>query len=102
MPKTDLTPLTQERALATIRIVAEAMTQGEPAITYGDLARRLGMSRVNGQGLNRYLTEAAAICAEQGPAQCRGHGRVEGEPGGGAPRCRRKARSRTGSMPRPG
>lgn len=62
----DVTPLTLERARATIRIVAQAVLAGEPALTYSDLARRLGMSKVNGQGLNSYLIEAAAICAEQG------------------------------------
>lgn len=62
----DVTPLTLERARASIRIVAQAVIAGEPALTYSDLARRLGMSKVNGQGLVSYLTEAAAICAEQG------------------------------------
>jgi len=61
-----ITPLTQERAEACIRIVAAAVQAGEPAVTYSELARRLGMSKVNGQGLNSYLIEAAAICAEQG------------------------------------
>jgi hypothetical protein len=62
----DVTPLTAERARAAIRIIAAAVMAGEQAITYSDLARRLGMSKVNGQGLNSYLIEAAAICAEQG------------------------------------
>lgn len=62
----DVTPLTHERAEATIRIVAAAVLAGEPALTYSDLARRLGMSKVNGQGLNSYLIEAAALCAAQG------------------------------------
>lgn len=62
----DVTPLTAERALATIHIVAKAVLAGETAVTYSDLARRLGMSKVNGQGLNSYLIEAAALCAEQG------------------------------------
>jgi hypothetical protein len=62
----DVTPLTLERAQATIRIVAQAVLAGEPALTYSDLARRLGMSKVNGQGLNSYLIEAAALCAAQG------------------------------------
>lgn len=66
MTQRDVTPLTHERAQATIRIVAAAVTAGEPALTYSELARRLGMSKVNGQGLNSYLIEAAAICAEQG------------------------------------
>jgi hypothetical protein len=58
--------LTRSRALATIRIVAGAVAAGEPALTYSALAQRLGMSKVNGQGLVSYLTEAAAICAGQG------------------------------------
>jgi hypothetical protein len=62
----DVTPLTAERARSAIRIVAQAVLDGEPALTYSDLARRLGMSKVNGQGLNSYLIEAAAICAERG------------------------------------
>lgn len=62
----DITPLTAERAQATIEIVAKAVLAGEIALTYSELARRLGMSKVNGQGLNSYLIEAAAICAEQG------------------------------------
>lgn len=62
----EVTPLTLERAEATIRIVAEAVLQGEPALTYSELARRLGMSKVNGQGLNSYLIEAAAMCALRG------------------------------------
>ena len=62
----DVTPLTRQRALATIQVVAEAVLAGEPALTYSELARRLGMSKVNGQGLSSYLNEAAAICAERG------------------------------------
>lgn len=62
----DVTPLTAERARTTIRIVAEAVLAGEVALTYAELSRRLGMSKVNGQGLNTYLIEAAAICAERG------------------------------------
>lgn len=59
-------PLTVERAEAAIRIVAAAVKAGEKALTYSELARRLGMSKVNGQGLNSYLIEAAAICAAHG------------------------------------
>ena len=62
----DITPLTAERALATIQIVAKAVLAGETALTYSDLARRLGMSKMNGQGLNSYLIEAAPLCAERG------------------------------------
>ncbi len=65
-PETTLTPLTAQRARAAIRIVGQALQAGEMAVTYSDLARRLGMSKVNGQGLNSYLIEAAAICAELG------------------------------------
>ena len=61
-----VTPLTRERAVGTIRVVAEAMRSGEEAITYSDLASRLGMSKVNGQGLASYLNEAAIICARHG------------------------------------
>lgn len=61
-----ISPLTRQRALATIRIVAAAMQAGEAALSYSELARRLGMSKVNGQGLASYLNEAAAICAERG------------------------------------
>ncbi len=61
-----VTPLTRQRAFATIQVVAKAMLDGEAAITYSELARRLGMSKVNGQGLASYLNEAAAICAEHG------------------------------------
>ncbi len=60
----DVTPLTRQRAVATINVVADAILAGEPGLTYSDLARRLGMSKVNGQGLSSYLNEAAAICAE--------------------------------------
>lgn len=59
-----ISPLTKERAFATIKIVAKAALAGETALTYSDLARRLGMSKVNGQGLSSYLNEAAALCAE--------------------------------------
>jgi hypothetical protein len=58
--------LTKERAFATIKIVAKAALSGEQALTYSELARRLGMSKVNGQGLSSYLNEAAALCAEHG------------------------------------
>jgi hypothetical protein len=66
MADRDITPLTRQRAFATIEVVARAMLGGESALTYSELARRLGMSKVNGQGLSRYLNEAAAICQEQG------------------------------------
>ena len=65
-PDTAVTPLTAQRARAAIRIMGQALQAGEMAVTYSELARRLGMSKVNGQGLNAYLIEAAAICAEQG------------------------------------
>ena len=61
-----VTPLTKERAFATIKVVANAVLAGEPALTYSELARRLGMSKVNGQGLSSYLNEAALLCAEHG------------------------------------
>ena len=61
-----VTPLTAQRARAAIRIVGQALQAGELAVTYSELARRLGMSKVNGQGLKSYLIEAAAICAEHG------------------------------------
>ncbi len=59
-----VTPLTRQRAVATIRVIGDAMLAGESAVSYSELARRLGMSKVNGQGLASYLNEAAAICAE--------------------------------------
>lgn len=61
-----VTPLTKQRAFATIKVVAMGVLSGEPALTYSELARRLGMSKVNGQGLSSYLNEAAAICEEFG------------------------------------
>lgn len=61
-----VTPLAEERARAAIGIVARAVLAQEAAISYSELARRLGMSRVNGQGLVTYLKRAAEICAEQG------------------------------------
>ena len=45
-----VTPLTAQRAFATIQVVAKAVLAGEPALTYSELARRLGMAKVNGQG----------------------------------------------------
>ncbi len=66
MSASGVTPLAQQRALATIQIVAKAVLAGEPAITYSELARRLGMSKVNGQGLASYLNRAAEICADLG------------------------------------
>ena len=62
----NITPLTKARAFATIQVVAKAALNGEAALTYSELARRLGMSKVNGQGLSSYLNEAAALCVEYG------------------------------------
>ena len=64
--ETNVTPLTAQRARTAIRIVGQALQAGEMAVTYSELARRLGMSKVNGQGLNSYLIEAAALCAQLG------------------------------------
>jgi hypothetical protein len=61
-----VSPLTRQRAFATIKVVAEAVMSGETAITYSELARRLGMAKVNGQGLSSYLNEAAVLCSEHG------------------------------------
>ena len=58
--------LTRKRAFATIKVVAKAVLSGEQALTYSQLAQRLEMSKVNGQGLSSYLNEAAALCAEHG------------------------------------
>jgi hypothetical protein len=58
--------LTKKRAFATIKVVARAVLANEPALTYSQLAQRLEMSKVNGQGLSSYLNEAAAMCAEHG------------------------------------
>ncbi len=66
MGERTVSPLTQQRAFATIKVVANAVMAGETALTYSDLARRLGMSKVNGQGLSSYLNRAAALCAEHG------------------------------------
>ena len=66
-PETTVTPLTAQRARAAIRIVGQALQAGEMAVTYSELARRLGMSKVNGQGLNSYLIQAAAICGFKQP-----------------------------------
>lgn len=46
----------------TIRIVGQAMLDGETAISYAQLAKRLGMSNITGQGLKSYLDEATARC----------------------------------------
>lgn len=61
-----ITPLTLERAKEAIRITAAAVQEGAPALTYSELARRLGLAKVNGQGLNSYLIAAAALCAARG------------------------------------
>jgi hypothetical protein len=61
-----ISPLTRQRAVETIRIVARAVQAGEPAVTYSELAERLGMSRVNGQGLASYLALASRICLRHG------------------------------------
>jgi hypothetical protein len=61
-----VSPLTKQRAFATIKVVAKAVLANETALTYSQLAERLGMSKVNGQGLSSYLNEAAALCAEHG------------------------------------
>ena len=66
MEHRNVTPLTRQRAFATIKVVAKAVLDGEAGLTYSELARRLGMAKVNGQGLSTYLNEAAAICAEHG------------------------------------
>ena len=60
----DLSPLAEQRAWVSIKVIAEAVAKGELALTYSELARRLGMSKVNGQGLSQYLNRAAEICAE--------------------------------------
>jgi hypothetical protein len=62
----ELTPLAEQRAWLTIKIVAEAVAKGELGLTYSDLARRLGMAKVNGQGLSQYLNRAAEICIGNG------------------------------------
>ena len=66
MGNREVSPLTKQRAFATIKVVAHAVLAGEPPMTYSELARRLGMSKVNGQGLSSYLNEAAVLCAEYG------------------------------------
>ncbi len=66
MGKRSVSDLTKQRAFETIRVVAKAVLAGETALTYSDLAQRLGMSKINGQGLSSYLNEAASYCAEHG------------------------------------
>ena len=64
MDKRRVSPLAKQRAFATIKLVATAVLSGEQALTYSQLALRLGMSKVNGKGLSSYLNEGAALCAE--------------------------------------
>ncbi len=64
MGKRPVSPLTKQRAFETVKVVAKAVIGGETALTYSELAQRLGMSKVNGQGLSSYLNEAASWCAE--------------------------------------
>ncbi|WP_146168269.1 hypothetical protein [Celeribacter persicus] len=59
-----VTPLTRKRAFATIKVVAKAMMEGEHAISYSDLAVRLGMPNETGRGLGPILDEAAHMCIE--------------------------------------
>jgi hypothetical protein len=66
MGNREVTQLTKDRAFQTIQVVAKAVLGGEQAMTYSQLAHRLGMSKVNGQGLSSYLNQAAAMCAEGG------------------------------------
>jgi hypothetical protein len=66
MGNREVTQLTKDRAFQTIQVVAKAVLGGEQAMTYSQLAQRLGMSKVNGQGLSSYLNQAAAMCAEGG------------------------------------
>lgn len=61
-----ISPLARRRAVETIRILAKAVRMGEPAITYSELAQRLGMAKVNGQGLASYLALAARLCTQVG------------------------------------
>ncbi|MCR8725435.1 hypothetical protein [Frigidibacter sp. ROC022] len=66
MSQKSISPLTRARAVETIRLLAQAVQAGETAVTYSDFATRLGLSRVNPQGLASYLKEAAAICERHG------------------------------------
>jgi hypothetical protein len=60
------TPLTSKRAFETIKIIARAMLDSEIAITYSDLASRLGMPNDTGRGLGAILDEAALKCKAAG------------------------------------
>ena len=63
--KRSVTPLTRHRAFATIKIVAKAMLEGEKALTYGDLKKRLGMPKPEiARGLGPILDEAAWMCKD--------------------------------------
>lgn len=64
-PRT-VTPLTRQRAFATIKVLANAVLNGEKAVAYSDLANRLGMPNDTGRGLGPILDEAAAMCMEHG------------------------------------
>lgn len=66
MNEKHISPLTRQRAAETIHILARAVQNGEPAVSYSDFATRLGLSRVNAQGLASYLKEAAALCERHG------------------------------------
>jgi len=61
-----VTKLTRERAFATIKVVAKAVLSGEKAISYSELAKRLGMPNDTGRGLGPILDEAAAMCMQHG------------------------------------
>ena len=63
-PARKVTPLTRRRAFQTIKVLAGAILNGETALTYSDLARRLGMPNETGRGLGPILDEAAAMCTE--------------------------------------
>ena len=61
-----VTTLTRKRAFETIKVIASAMLNGEVAITYSELARRLALPNETGRGLGDVLGEAAAMCIERG------------------------------------
>jgi len=59
-----VTKLTRERAFSSIKIIAKAAMDGEIAVSYSELASRLGMPNDTGRGLGPILDEAAHMCLE--------------------------------------
>ena len=62
----NVTRLTRERAFKTSKIVAQAMLNGEPALAYSELARRLEMPNGIRSAFKPILDEAARMCKAKG------------------------------------